>query len=278
MGRGLLGGRCPVVALDRSTRASPAQHQTARELACHAICLALRIDVVPEHAMRHCHGVGQLESQCGYGWLGRGAGKNNIGAIQAGPDWTGDTFPYTDTHPNADGTSTPYTVLFRAYPTLLDGWVDLVRVMYTGHRSDVYLMACKGDTYSVSELMRKTRYYEGFGPTQHDRIRNHMLALRRAILTADFATGITVPRLALEGAPVGLPPTVRFGSRGDAVKTLQRELQIAADGIFGRVTKRELLDYQIEHGLEPDGICGPATWVEIFTDGYTPEGTDGATL
>jgi len=267
-----------MVALDLSTRASPQQHQTARDIACHAISLALHLDVVPEHATRHLAGVGSLETQYGAGWLGAGRGSNNMGAIQAGPDWPGDTFEYVDTHPNPDGTSTQYRARFRVYPTPLDGWVDLARVMLTGMRADVAVVARNGDTYSVSELMRKTRYYEGFGPTQHDRIRNHFLALRRATLTADFACGLTVPRLQLEGAPVGLPDTVHFGDRGESVRTLQRELQIAADGIFGRITKRELLDYQIEHGLTPDGICGPATWVELFTDNYTPEGTDGATL
>ena len=157
------------------------------------------------------------------------------------------------------------------YPTPLDGWVDLARVMYTGRRKDVLLVASRGDTYSVSELMRTTGYYEGFGPTQHDRIRNHMLALRRAVLTADSAVGISVPSLSLEGAPVGLPETVRLGSKGDAVRTLQRELQIAADGIFGRITESTLRHYQAAHMLKTDGVCGPATWQTLFADAYTPD-------
>jgi len=198
-----------------------------------------------------------------------------MGAIQAGAGWSGATFRYTDTHPNADGTSTPYTVLFRAYPTLLDGWIDLVRIMYTGRRKDVYTMASRGDTYSVSELMRKTGYYEGFGPTQHDRVRNHMLVLRRGILRADLACGLAVPTIQLDGAPVGLPRTVRFGDHNDDVRTLQRELgcitQIAADGIFGRITERTLVDYQTRNKLIPDGICGPQSWGALLTDNYVPE-------
>lgn len=246
-------------------------HSEARELACHAISLVLHLDVVPEHATRHLGGVGYLETNYGAGWRGAGKGSNNMGAIQCGARWTGARFEYVDTHPNADGTSTPYRVAFRAYPSPLDGWVDLCRVMFTGRRADVFLVASRGDTYSVSELMRRTGYYEGFGPTQHDRIRNHMLALRRGVLTADKACGIAVPALKLEGAPVGLPETVRFGSRGDTVKTLQRELRIAADGIFGRCTELALAEYQAAHKLVADGVCGPATWQAILTDDYVPE-------
>jgi hypothetical protein len=251
-------------------------HGDARQLAGHAISLALRLDVVPEHATRHLCGVGSLETQYGAGWRGAGRGSNNMGAIQAGAGWSGATFEYTDTHPNADGTSTPYRVAFRAYPTPLDGWCDLAHVMFTGRRADVLVAARQGDTYSVSELMRKTGYYEGFGPTQHDRIRNHMLALRRAILLADDATGIAVPKLSLEGVPVlGVPPTLRFGDRGEAVKTLQRELgciePLVADGIFGRHTERVVVDYQTRNKLSPDGVCGGATWSALLHDGYTPE-------
>jgi hypothetical protein len=250
-------------------------HGAARQLACHAASLALGADVVADGVTRHVAGVGNLETSCGAGWHGAGVGSNNIGAIQAGSGWTGATFVYTDTHPNPDGTSTPYSVRFRAYPTLLDGWVDLARVMLTGRRRDVLVVAQHGDTYSVSELMRKTGYYEGFGPTQHDRIRNHMLALRRSIIAADLATGVAVPTLQLEGAPSGMPQTVRFGDHNDAVKTLQRELgcirALAADGIFGRITKATLVDYQTAHQLAPDGVCGPKSWQALFADNYIPD-------
>lgn len=252
-------------------RSGEGHFREARQLACNAIGLALRVDIVPDHAVRHLCGVGELETQCGSGWRSAGRGSNNIGAIQAGSGWTGAVFEYVDTHPNPDGSSTPYRARFRAYATLLDGWVDLARVMFTGSRRDVYLVASKGCTYSVSELMRRTGYYEGFGPTQHDRIRNHMLALRRAALRGDFEVGLPVPRTQLEGAPVGLPETVRLGDRGDAVKTLQSELRLAADGIFGKITKSTLIEYQRQNGLEPDGVCGPASWQTLFADSYTPE-------
>jgi len=139
--------------------------------------------------------------------------------------------------------------------------------MFVGRRRPVLIAASRGDTYWVSELMRGTGYYEGFGPTQNDRIRNHYLALRRGIVAADVAQGIEVPK----GSPVGVPKTVRRGDRGEDVKVLQRELGLAADGLFGPVTEREVNEYQQLGGLNPDGIVGPATWTALFQDGFVPE-------
>ncbi len=243
----------------------PSIHKDARRFASTAIGTALQTPPDSD-LVRHLAAVGFLETSYGRGWRGAGVGSNNIGAIQVGSSWVGDTFEYTDTHPNPDGSSTPYRVAFRKYPTPQAGWDDLARIMYVGRRHNVLVAARMGDTYSVSQFLRETGYYEGFGPTQRDRVYNHFLALRRGIWTADAAAGIEVPN----GAPVGLPSTLRRGDRGDDVRTLQRELQLAADGIFGPVTEAEVQSYQREHGLEPDGVVGPVTWGELFTDGYTP--------
>jgi hypothetical protein len=57
--------------------------------------------------------------------------------------------------------------------------------------------------------------------------------------------------------------TLRLGSRGSAVKTLQSELGIAADGIFGPSTERAVQSFQSSHGLVADGVVGPATWAAL---------------
>ncbi len=61
---------------------------------------------------------------------------------------------------------------------------------------------------------------------------------------------------------------LRQGSRGGTVKKLQEALKIGADGIFGGGTKRHVETFQKEHGLDADGIAGPATLakMDLFTD------------
>ena len=60
------------------------------------------------------------------------------------------------------------------------------------------------------------------------------------------------------------------GSRGSAVRLLQRRLGIAADGVFGPGTKRALKRFQRAHGLTADGIAGPATWSALGLRGRHP--------
>lgn len=60
--------------------------------------------------------------------------------------------------------------------------------------------------------------------------------------------------------------TLKNGSRGDDVKELQRLLTEegfpcgAADGIFGKATKKAVIEYQNNKGLVADGIVGEKTW------------------
>lgn len=62
-------------------------------------------------------------------------------------------------------------------------------------------------------------------------------------------------------------PIIKEGSKGDSVRWLQLALiqngylrKNELDGDFGLVTLGALLAYQLKHGLEVDGICGPMTW------------------
>jgi cell wall-associated NlpC family hydrolase len=52
---------------------------------------------------------------------------------------------------------------------------------------------------------------------------------------------------------------LRFGSRGADVASVQRQLGIAADGIFGPKTRAAVRGFQRSHGLVVDGIVGPQT-------------------
>lgn len=57
--------------------------------------------------------------------------------------------------------------------------------------------------------------------------------------------------------------TIKLGSRGNDVKTLQSKLNLVADGIFGPITKEAVKDFQKANGLSVDGIVGPKTWEKL---------------
>src|SRR6056300_1571923 len=58
--------------------------------------------------------------------------------------------------------------------------------------------------------------------------------------------------------------TVRLGSRGPTVRAVQEELEIGADGVFGRGTEAHVKAWQEENGLTPDGVMGPKSLAIMF--------------
>ena len=61
-------------------------------------------------------------------------------------------------------------------------------------------------------------------------------------------------------APRPAPPVLRVGSRGEAVKLLQRVLRVRATGYFGSATKRALVRFQGKARLPKTGTTTPQTW------------------
>jgi peptidoglycan hydrolase-like protein with peptidoglycan-binding domain len=58
--------------------------------------------------------------------------------------------------------------------------------------------------------------------------------------------------------------TMRYGSRGNEVKELQKRLLVVPQsGWFGPLTKLAVIKYQKTHGLVGDGIVGPKTLLEL---------------
>lgn len=53
--------------------------------------------------------------------------------------------------------------------------------------------------------------------------------------------------------------TLRYGMRGDDVRTLQKALNIKADGIFGIGTEKAVKDFQKKNKLTVDGLVGKIT-------------------
>ena len=58
--------------------------------------------------------------------------------------------------------------------------------------------------------------------------------------------------------------TIKLGSKGDDVKTLQNFLQLEADGVFGRLTHEAVVAFQRSKGLVADGVVGKKTWDVIM--------------
>ena len=61
------------------------------------------------------------------------------------------------------------------------------------------------------------------------------------------------------GASASTEVIVKRGDRGSAVRSIQQELGIPADGVFGEQTERAVKRFQRSHDLVPDGIVGPLT-------------------
>ena len=67
-----------------------------------------------------------------------------------------------------------------------------------------------------------------------------------------------------------LPPTLKEGSKGEAVKGLQNALNakssvvLSVDGVFGSGTESAVKQFQSDNGLDVDGIVGPATWGALY--------------
>lgn len=57
--------------------------------------------------------------------------------------------------------------------------------------------------------------------------------------------------------------TLKRGSRGSEVKTLQSKLNLLADGIFGPLTEEAVKEFQKSKGLTVDGVVGARTWAAL---------------
>jgi peptidoglycan hydrolase-like protein with peptidoglycan-binding domain len=68
-----------------------------------------------------------------------------------------------------------------------------------------------------------------------------------------------------EIAPTPAPakPTLKVGSKGVAVKAVQKKLGVTADGAFGPKTQAALKAYQTKHGIPATGVVDAATWAKL---------------
>ncbi len=228
-----------------------------------------------------------LETNYGSSWKGAGTDSWNMGAIQRG-GWSGSFFEYTDTHPNADGTSTPYKIGFRKYASAQAGFEDLCRVVYlvNPQRKLALVAAARGDVLAFSTALHKYPcYYEGFGATDAIRIANHAKAVTSAIkqqcaeigdpLPPSIAgaqppldvvqAGSAVQAADREFAPV--VPALLLGAVGPAVGVWQAIVGAAVDDHFCGETQSKTRTWQLAHNLPPTGVVQEA---DLIAAGLAP--------
>ena len=93
---------------------------------------------------------------------------------------------------------------------------------------------------------------------------NEFRAKVAAILAGTAPPPILIPAVE-PNPPAGTAPrpTLRRGSKGDHVKTVQSKVGVDPDGKFGPRTEAAVREFQRSHNLVPDGIVGPKTWIAI---------------
>ena len=61
------------------------------------------------------------------------------------------------------------------------------------------------------------------------------------------------------------PGRITPGDKGEGVKIVQKALGLKADGIYGPITKANVIRFQDNHDLvDSNGIIGPKTWAELI--------------
>ena len=109
--------------------------------------------------------------------------------------------------------------------------------------------------------------HKEYAPGRKDDPSLNMKEFRDAV--SAFMNGATPshpPIPAVEPAPpAGTPPrpTLRRPMKGELVKQVQAKIGVTADGTFGPNTEAALRAFQRGHGLVPDGIVGPKTWIVL---------------
>lgn len=63
--------------------------------------------------------------------------------------------------------------------------------------------------------------------------------------------------------------TIKIGSKGEDVKTLQKLLGLTVDGDFGVNTDKKVKEWQTANNLAADGIVGVKTWEKLLTQTNT---------
>ena len=114
----------------------------------------------------------------------------------------------------------------------------------------------------------------------------------QALLFSDRAHGpivaTPVPTAVPTSAPTAVPgrtnATLRFGSNGTDVKTMQQNLiglgylSGSADGVYGNMTKQAVAAFQSANGLTSDGVAGNLTLTRLYSGSAIAAGKSSPTV
>ena len=179
---------------------------------------------------------------------------NHFG-LKCGSKWKGASVNMKTKEEYSVGTLTTIKDNFRAYANDLEGvkgYYDFINTsryanLKTASTPLQYAQFLKADGYATSSTYVNTLVST---VTKYD--------LQKWDSMLDTST-----------APQTAKPTLKKGSRGEAVKTWQLFLHIHgyncgdADGIFGSKTDKAVREWQRDHNLVADGIIGPNTWAAM---------------
>ena len=191
-----------------------------------------------------------IESAAGTSSLGYK--YHNYFGMKCGSKWKGASVNMKTKEEYTKGTLTTIRDNFRAYPTMEDGvkgYYDFINSsryanLKTATTPKQYAEMLKSDGYATSSSYINTlvNTVNKYGLDKYD---------------TESATPTK--------------PTLKKGSKGDAVKALQTFLNLngyccgTADGIFGQKTYDAVYAFQKDHPAcgKPDGIVGSRTWAVL---------------
>jgi peptidoglycan hydrolase-like protein with peptidoglycan-binding domain len=110
------------------------------------------------------------------------------------------------------------------------------------------------------------------------RLRARTLLVAAALSISVMSTGVAVAASTGGSSSSSESQTLQLGSRGSAVKQLQRKLRVSpVSGYYGNETRGAVKHFQKRKGLTADGVAGPATLralgIRVTKSGYATGGS-----
>ena len=115
-------------------------------------------------------------------------------------------------------------------------------------------------------------------PSRRSRLRTRTLLVAAALSIAVPSTGVALAASTGGSSSSSQSQTLQLGSKGSAVKQLQRKLRVSpVSGYYGNETRGAVKHFQKRKGLKADGVAGPATLralgIRVTKSGYATGGS-----